>query len=94
MARKVSVDTGTMLLVDPGSLFTSGEWADVTRCWNGKRKSYRTCVIEGLHKKGGSKALKRSAVIVATGGDGSFPVKCTREGIGIREFPGGCKIEK
>ena len=72
---EVGVDTGTLLIVDPGYLFTEEEWhADVVARVDDLGITYPQAVLQALTARTG-RDMERLAVIGGTGGDGTFPVR-------------------
>jgi len=90
----VDVDTGTVIVIDPGYLFSAQDWKEVAECaypTKKKRKggSYKACLRRAIEKRGGRVG---NFTVVGTGGDGAFPVRCKRDAIEIESDV--CNLEK
>lgn len=71
---EAGVDTGNLLIVDPGYLFTKEEWfLEVVGRVERLGIDYPQAALQALGARTGIN-MEKLAVIANTGGDGSFPV--------------------
>ena len=94
------VDTGTMIAIDPGYLFSRKDWEKVIKCaYPKKRKkpswldpSYKECLREAIERRAGRKGRVGGFAVIGTGGDGEFPVRCKRGTVEIKSVH-ACNLE-
>jgi hypothetical protein len=98
----VDVDTGTLMIIDPGYLFSGDDWQkDVIACAYPSKKqrkkkngvstgSYKECLRRAIEKQRG--ATTGDFAVVGTGGDGGFPVRCKGDDLVIKPYV--CHLEK